>query len=189
MDIQQLWQTQQVNASVEELIAQAKRRQTRMALLMLLDIAIWAGSVVFGALFIRENAAPTSFAIGLFIIFSVSIATAYMAWVRANTWGADSLSPRGLITLMIRRAKAGKQVVTACYVTYLIMVMGILLIEAIIYGSMPIFSLLRISFIASFGVVIVVVGEWYRAKQKKVIANLTSRLAQLEDNLNEPNND
>ena len=48
----------------------------------------------------------------LFIIFAVTILTVYMGWIRANTWGADSLSARSLITLMVRRAQAAKQIVT-----------------------------------------------------------------------------
>lgn len=181
MDPKQIWQSQQSDSAIDDLLKQAKRRQAWMATLMILDVLAWVGAVIMGAIIIKNNAQPSSFATGLFLIFYTSIAVAYMGYIRMSTWGAASLSPKALVQLSIKRAQVGAKLVNITYPSFVAATTSIFLIQAIGNNAFVITTLL-IQFLIAFLVIMVACGEWYRRKQNKLAKTLTARLAEFDVN-------
>ncbi|KGJ98143.1 hypothetical protein [Thalassotalea sp. ND16A] len=179
--LKSLWQGQQASMSIVELINQAKKRQRRMFLLMLFDFILWFGFVIWACVFIRANERPDSFALGVVMIISISLGTAYMLWLRTTTWGAGELDSKNLLKLSIHRCEGAMQLI---YVTYIFAVVVFTIVIGLeIYYSVAAEKLNRlIIWLVAYSACIVVVGQWYRKRQlaKK------QYYQQLLEQLNEP---
>ncbi len=177
--LKSLWQAQPASMEVGELIKQAKRRQKRMLLLMVFDFVVWLGGVVWACFMIRANQRPDSLAIGIFLIIAISLATAYMLWLRTTTWGAGELDGKSLLKLSIHRCEAGIQLVYVTYIFTFITFIGFIVLEMYFPSSTAKFSRVIIWY-SGYSLGTLVLGQWYRNRQLKKKQHLQDLLAELE---------
>ncbi len=177
--LQKLWQSKQLDTAADDIIQQAKKRQQRMFWLMAADILMWFALVVWACWMIHQNKYPESFAVGVFVIISISIFVGYVLWIRTITWGMDSLDVRSAIKLSIRRCEAGIQMGYVSVVFCLFVSAGLFVIMHLYperFGD----KVFGIAWTLGWSIIVLGGALWYRNRQLKKIAHFQSLLSQLQ---------
>ncbi|NMP16987.1 hypothetical protein [Thalassotalea sp. Y01] len=180
-DLQRLWQSdQQPHTNAGELLKQAKRAQLRMLVLMSIDFLVWLAMVIWASLMIRDNQQPESFAVGVFTIIAVSVATGYLLWLRTSTWGSDALDVKSILKLAIMRCDGAIQIVAVTYMFTALVVIGFVVLHQ--FYPIPETRINKIvSWLAIYSTVVVAAGQWYRAKQQQKKKVYLLRLQQMQE--------
>ena len=180
--LQKLWQSQQLDIPVEQIMKQAKAKQRRMFWFMTSDILAWLIVVVASAWNIYRKGTPEGFALGLFTIIFVSLIVGYVLWLRTSTWGIDALDVRNTLKLSIRRCEAGIQLGWVSNASCIIVVLALLLFNYFFPEYLA--DRLTFAFGWAFGwCVLFFIGyHWYSKRQRQKMHHYQALLKQLEQN-------
>jgi hypothetical protein len=178
--LQQLWQSQHLELPIEAIMQQAKARQRRMFWFMVSDVIMTFGLIVWALFHVQKNSEPQAMHLALFIVSTVFIYGGYSLWVRASTWGLDSLDAKNTVILTIKRCESAIQM---CYIS--VIFCFIVAIGMVFFAlTNPVATQQTITFAVIWSVlwtVICTIGAiWYRKRQLNKTTHFSDILKQLE---------
>jgi small-conductance mechanosensitive channel len=177
--LQQIWQSHQLELPVEEIMQQAKTRQRRMFLFMVSDVVMTFGLIIWALFHVQQNPEPKAMHLALFIVSSVFIYGGYSLWVRASTWGLDSLDAKNTLILTIKRSESAIQMCYISVIFCIVVAAGMVFFAVTSQDATQQSITFAIIWSILWTMVCIIGSIWYRKRQLKKVALYSGILEQL----------
>jgi len=179
--LQKLWQSQQLNIPVDEIMKQAKKRQRRMLWLMLSDIIASLFVAVWALIFVHSDDNPIALPVAIFLMVIVILYLVISIWKRATTWGVDVLDVKNTLRLNIRRCHAGVQLGHISTITCFVLFIGAVFLVTLGPEAPLKSKAFALAWTGGWALIVAGWTNWYKKRQEKKIAHYESMLKQLDN--------